>query len=129
MVTLNFEIPDLLSHANLENILEGKLAKLPTKFDLVVADDLSIFDLKCILLGKTENKPFFLEWNINNEMKVKDLVEKNKGTYFLIFTNLDVFTLDIESVSGKEGLIIRNLRMTDTLGDLGKNMEIGRAHV
>ena len=89
---------------------------------MVVDEDLDVSGLKSLLLDKTGNKPFFLEYNISNDKKVKDLKLMNKGSYFLIFTNLEVFSLDVATVSGEEGLIIRNLRMTDTLGYLGKTM-------
>jgi len=40
---------------------------------MVVDEDLDISGLKSLLLDKTGNKPFFLEYNISNDKKVKDL--------------------------------------------------------
>ena len=83
VIKLSVEIPDQLIQPELDDILQGK-GKIETKkFELSVNPNLSIYDLKRILLEKMNNQPFFLEYAINNQSTVQDLVrlKQNEEEY------------------------------------------------
>jgi len=67
------------------------------QFTLQVDPTITIYEFKRIILCMLENRPFFLEVNLSNDLAITNLLEqtKSKNNEIKAFVNLDVFKLEM----------------------------------
>ena len=67
------------------------------QFTLQVDPSITIYEFKRIILCILENRPFFLEVDLSNNLTVANLLEqtKSKNDEVNVFVNLDVFALEM----------------------------------
>ena len=110
------------------------LHSLDIKGLVFVNTGMSIGFFKRILLSVIQErspdgkgKPFFLQFNLNNQETIKTLIDKkieymrrvhaqfDDGKTIDVFLDLDQFDLPVWSETDKKFLILKSLKVTDTL--------------
>ena len=86
------------------------------KFLIGVCDAMTIGEFKRLVLQKVGVKPFFLEYDLANDCKFKEL--EALGSTVKIFYSINSFSLDLNDVKTEESYRIDGIRADSKVKDL-----------